>query len=624
MIAEGLKTMPTILCAWSGALSNMRGGTMKEKYMKAIRILSVLFIVAALMSLPGCANNTNGQVQSSTAQEQSVSAQEQSQSSAAQDQSSSADSSAAASDASSSTSGDASQAPAPPEKFVILHTNDVHGHLVQSEDCLGLGAVAQLKADYFAKGYDVLLLDAGDVLQGSMLVGLNQGADVAGFMQSAAYDAMALGNHEFDYGSDVLQQRMESFQFPVLCANIFVEATGEPFAQANQIFTLSNGAKVGVFGLLSPSTVTVSLPSNTAGLKFLAGDELYACAQGQIDELRAAGCSIVVCLGHLGEEGSCAPSRASDLVANTSGLDVFIDAHDHEVENTTVDNAKGEAVPVVETGCNLANIGVLTYTDGSFTEELVAAESYEGSNSEIDEQVAAAQSIVDEALSEVMGETAFRLSGDRKPGVRDSETNLADFCTDAILWLTRNNAETYPDAALLNGGGLRTSIEAGNVTLGNIRDVMPFDNQLCTVQVTGAQLLEAFEAATQDTPEEMGGFPQVSGITYTLDTTMPYEKGEAYPNSTYFAPANPGSRVTISDVGGKGFDLDATYTIATLNFIAQGGDTYYCFAEAGALNYQSIGYEDYQALQHYLQDELGGTVPDTYAQPQGRITVITE
>lgn len=583
--------------------------------MKAIRTLSILFIVVALAGLLGCASTTNSQAQGSASQEQSASAQ---------DQSTSAESAAASSGANSATSSDASQTPAPPEKFVILHTNDVHGHLVQSDDCLGLAAVAQLKADYLAKGYDVLLLDAGDVLQGSMLVGLNQGADVPGFMQGAAYDALALGNHEFDYGSDVLQQRMESFEFPVLCANIIVETTGDLFAQANQIFTLSNGAKVGVFGLLSPSTATASLPANTAGLKFLAGEELYACAQEQIDELRAAGCSVVVCLGHMGEEPSCEPNRASDVVANTSGLDVFIDAHDHEVENTTVNNKAGEAVLVVETGCNLANIGVLSYADGSFTEELVAAGSYEGANSELAEQVAAAQSVVDKELSEVVGETAFKLSGDRKPGVRDSETNLGDFCADALLWLARNNAQTYPDAGLVNGGGLRTSIEAGSITLGSLRDVMPFDNQICTVQVTGAQLLEAFEAATQDTPEEMGGFPQVSGITFTVDTTVPYEKGEVYPNSTYFAPAKPGSRVTISDVGGKGFDLNATYTIATLNFLAQGGDTYYCFAEAGSVNYQSIGYLDYQALQHYLQDELGGTVPDTYAQPQGRITVITE
>ncbi|MBO4352532.1 MAG: bifunctional metallophosphatase/5'-nucleotidase, partial [Eggerthellaceae bacterium] len=506
-----------------------------------------------------------------------------------------------------------------PEKLVVIHTNDAHGYLEPSDTCLGLAAVAQLKADCIAKGYDVLLLSGGDVLQGNMLVGDNEGQDVPNFMNAAGYDAMALGNHDFDYGADVLQKRMEELEFPALCANVVVDATGEPFTEASKVFTLSNGAKVGVFALDTPSTSTTSSPSNTKGLSFLSGEDLYKCAQDQIDGLRAEGCSVVICIGHLGEATSCAPNRSSDVVANTTGLDVFIDAHDHEVENTTFADASGKQVLVVETGCYLANIGVLTWGDDGFTEDLVATGDYDGSDEDVSALVDAAEAEVDKELDVKVGTTPFRLSGDRKPGVRDSETNLADFCTDAVLWLVSGHSEDHPDAALLNGGGLRTSIEAGDVTLRNIRDVMPFDNQLCTVQVTGAQLLEAIEAGTQDTPEEMGGFPQVSGIQYSIDASVPYEKGDLYLDSSYYAPANPGARVTITDVGGKGFDPQATYVIATISFIAQGGDTYYCFAEAASDNYQTIGYSDYQALQYYLQDELSGTVPETYAQPQGRV-----
>ena len=157
----------------------------------------------------------------------------------------------------------------------------------------------------------------------------------------------------------------------------------------------------------------------------------------------------------------------------------------------------------------------------------------------------------------------------------------------------------------------------------DVLSVMPFTNQICTVQVTGAQLLEALEAATQDTPEAMGSFPQVSGITFTVDTTVPYEKGDQYPNSTYYAPAKPGSRVHISEVNGKDFDEKAVYTLAASDFITTGGDTYYCFAEAAAKSgVETAGYTPYQAMRYYLEDECGGVVPDRYAEPQGRVTVI--
>ena len=506
-----------------------------------------------------------------------------------------------------------------PEKLVIIHTNDVHGYLESSDTCLGIAAVSQLKADYVAKGYDVLLLDGGDAIQGNMLVGLNKGQEVPDFMNAAGYDAMALGNHEFDYGSDVLQERTEACNFPVLCANIVVDATGEPFAETHKVFTLSNGAKVGVFALDTPSTSTTSKPSNTKGLSFLSGEDLYKCAQDQIDGLRAEGCSVVVCIGHLGEIPSHEPNRASDVIAKTTGLDVFIDAHDHEVENAMLTDASGKEVLVVETGCHLENIGVLTWGDNGFTENLIAAGGYDGSDASVASLVSAANDTIVKALSEKVGTTPFELNGSGNPSVRNSETNLGDFCTDAVLWLVGNHADVRPDAAILNGGCIRANIEAGDVTLRDICEVMPFDDQLCVIQVTGAQLLEALEAATQNAPEELGSFPQVSGIQYSINTSIPYEKGDLYPNSTFYAPANPGARVTLSDVGGKGFDLQATYNIATTGFISQGGDTYYCFAEAAVDNSYTIGYTDYQALQYYLQDELDGTVPEAYAQSQGRV-----
>lgn len=499
----------------------------------------------------------------------------------------------------------------------------MHGYYTPSDTSLGLAAVAQLKADYEKDGYDVLLLDGGDAIQGNALVGTNQGSEVPQFLNAAGYDAMCIGNHEFDYGPDVLEARIADCAFPVLSANIIVDATGETFTQPSTIVELSNGAKVGIIGMTTPEAKTASTPTNTAGLSILAGEDLYACIQEHIDTLRAQGCSLVICLGHLGEEEGLAPSRASDVVAHTSGMDFFIDAHDHNVENNSVANKDGNDVPIIETGSHLESIGVITIEGETPTSHLVAVGEYDGSKTDVAEMVAAAQERVDQKLAEVVGATEFELQGGKHYGIRSHETNLADFCTDAMLWIARNNATDYPDAALINGGGIRTSIDAGEITLRELLDVMPFANDVCTIKVTGAQLLEALETSTQDTPQPMGGFPHVAGITCTIDTTVPYENGEPLPDRTYCAPANPGSRVKIEDVGGKGFRLDATYTIATNNFIAQGGDTYYVFSQAAQDSYELMGYTDFEMLQLYLREELGGTVPDTYAAADSRITVIT-
>ena len=172
------------------------------------------------------------------------------------------------------------------------------------------------------------------------------------------------------------------------------------------------------------------------------------------------------------------------------------------------------------------------------------------------------------------------------------------------------------------GGAIRASIAAGDVTLRDLHNCYPFSNQTCMIEITGAQLLEALEAACQDLPDPSGSFPQVSGISFTLDLSVPFEKGEQYPYSTYYKPANPGARVTIADVNGKGFDVDAKYLLATTDFIAHGGDTYYCLAEAAQQSFQSSGYVVFEAMDYYLTDECAGAVPDAYAEPQGRITII--
>ena len=509
-------------------------------------------------------------------------------------------------------------------KFVILHTNDMHGYMQASDTCLGIGAVAQLKKDYQQQGYDVLLMDAGDYLQGSSFANFTQGESVVEVMNAAGYDVAALGNHEFDYGSDVLEKRISEMNFPAVAANITVDVTGEPFIQQNAVFTLSDGTKVGVFGLDTPSTATTSAPKNTAGLTFAQGEELYAAAQAQIDELKGQDCSIIVCVGHLGEEASNEGNNAENVVANTSGLTVMIDGHDHLVENQTVKDKDGNDVLIAETGYYLKNIGILTYENGKFTDSLAEAGTYTGSDPELEKMVAEETAEIEATMQEVVAVTDFDLYGEAAPGNRTEETTMGDLAADAICWQVTQAVGSAPDAVVLNGGAIRASIKAGEIKLLDIHNVFPFNNQLCTVEVTGAQLLEALEAATQSSPDPMGAFPQVYGIKYTLDTTVPYEKGELYPGTTYNAPAAPGTRITIHEVAGKDFDPEATYTIATNEFVATGGDTYYCFAEAGAKTMVYVGYLDYESVLNYMKTELEGTIPEIYEEVQGRITVVGE
>ena len=518
---------------------------------------------------------------------------------------------------------DAPTTPSP--LLAIIHTNDTHGHAVEvqgDENVAGnfsLAAVAQLKADWEAKGYEVILVDAGDATQGMPLVDQSSGQSAMAFMNSCGYALMAPGNHEFDHGPENIDKLRELADFPFLSANVIDKATGDLVFEPNMVVELTDGTKVGLFGLTTPATLTTANPKLTEGFIFLAGEDLYACAQEQVDELRAQGCDLVVCVGHLGNADTTAPSRSKDVLANTTGIDLFIDGHDHRL----VEEDLGASL-LVETGCYLSNIGLVLIDQGAPVNNLLPYGSYDG----ID---AATQAIIDdidrqvsEELGVTLGHTDFFLDGNRNPGVRTQETNLGDLCCDAILWDARAGYDGVVDAALTNGGSIRVSIEAGDISLAIIKEVYPFVNQVMVVKVTGAQLLEALEASAQNIgcEGEIGAFSQVSGITYIIDASVPYEKGELYPESTYYGPANPGARVTIVDVGGRGFSLDETYTIATTDYIAAGGDTYYAIRQAADAEQPVTCDFDYEALAGYIIMPCNGEVPQEYEQPHGWITVV--
>ena len=519
----------------------------------------------------------------------------------------------------------AEEAETPAPMLVIIHTNDTHGHDVEvesSEDVDGnfsMAAVAALKDDWEAQGYDVLLMDAGDATQGMPLVDVRYGSTAIAFMNSCGYDCMAVGNHEFDWGPDNLAEVEKQADFPLLSANILNKGTSELRFTPNKVFELTDGNKVGVFGLTTPQTLTSTNPRNVADLTFLQYAELHACAQAQVDELRGQGCDLVVCLGHLGNESALGDNTSKALLEAVTGIDVFVDGHDHlEVEEEV-----GDAL-LVETGCYLHNIGVVVIDNGVPQNNPMPYGSYGSIDAPTQAIIDEANAEVEKELGVVLGETAYLLDGERDPGVRTQETNLGNFCADAIKWMAEQELGETVDCSIVNGGGIRASIEPGDISLKIIKTVMPFSNDLAVIKVTGAQLLEALEAATQGigSADALGGFPQVSGISYTIDAAAPFEEGELYPDSTYAAPAAPGTRVRIDDVGGRGFSPDDTYSLAASTFLCVGGDTYYVFKEAAQAEQPvTFGY-DYEALSGYLVEACDHVVPEEYAEPQGRITIV--
>lgn len=505
-------------------------------------------------------------------------------------------------------------------KVVVLHTNDTHGGDVAIPgERIGTAGVAALKKQYEAAGATVILVSAGDAIQGEPIVNLTKGANAINFMNLAKYDLMVPGNHEFDWGTDNLAALSKLAAFPILCASITETATGKAIFESQKIFETKIG-RIGFFGLTTPETMTAAHPDKIKGLSFLSGDKLYKAAQAQTDALRAAGCKYVICVGHLGTDAGAAPNRSDDVIANVKGIDVFIDGHSHSILNGSLEENKIGNTLRVSAGTKTENVGAVVLDGTSVSASLISAKSFK----DVDKDVAAAiktqADSTDKTLSAVFAKTEVLLDGNRNPGVRTKETNLGDFACDALLWAANFAlGEGQVDAAITNGGGIRDSIKAGDISMKDIAKVFPFSNTVATVKLTGAQLLEILEAATAGTPFAVGSFPQVSGIEFTIKAAIDYENGNQYPGSTFYAPANPGSRIINIKVGGKALELKKTYTIATNDFTAAGGDSYYVFKSCKVYN-TGLAMED--ALVTYTSQVLKGVVTaEKYGKPAGRITV---
>ena len=495
-------------------------------------------------------------------------------------------------------------------KTVILHTNDVHGAIE------GYAYITALKADYEAKGAEVILVDAGDYSQGEVYVSDTKGLDAVEMMNVTGYDVVTLGNHEFDYGYAQLKENMTKADFKILCANVYGE-DGTPIFDANYTYTTKSGVKIGFFGMETPEAQTKANPALIKGLKF--DTDLKAVAEKQLEALKDD--DVVIALSHLGVDDSSKPYTSYDLYNAAKGIDFIIDGHSHSVMTK---GKNGE--PIQSTGTKFANIGVIVIDDASKKIESNSLYEIKEDTAKDAAVAAAAQKIIDRIDKEygaVFAKSKVELNGAKAPnGNRDGETNNGDLITDAMLWKVMQNKEglTVNEdhvVAITNGGGIRAAIKVGDVTKKDIKTVLPFGNTIEVIYVTGTELLEALEASTFCVPESIGGFPQVSGISYTISTGAVYDaNAETYPASTYYGPKSI-NRVTINSINGKDFKLGDTYAVVTNNFSAAGGDTYYAFAAATSKFDTGVTLD--MAVMDYITKELKGVIGEQYAAPQGRI-----
>ncbi len=513
-------------------------------------------------------------------------------------------------------------------KTVILHSNDVHGQID------GYAYIAGLR-DYFKSlGAEVILVDAGDYSQGSIYVSSSKGAVAVEMMNAAGYDVVTLGNHEFDFGYPQLMENLSKAEFQTVCASITLDETGETILPASAVITTEGGLKIAFVGVETPETVTKVNPGLINMITFAAFEKLAETTQKAIDDVRGEA-DLVIGLCHLGvdAESKLNEYRSIDLLQKVTGFDLVIDGHSHTVMTA---GQNGESIQ--STGTKFAYIGVIVIdNEAKGIEAGFLVPTYLGSKlysfKYIDEAVLAkAQEItaqVDAEYNAVFATTEVRLNGDKAPGNRTEETNLGDLITDAMVWSVVKEGgieQVEPNAVvgITNGGGIRATINEGDISKKDINTVLPFGNTVAVVYVTGAELLEALEASTFCTPESVGGYPQTSGIEWTLDTTKEFDKGDVYvldgKESSYFAPASI-NRVTITAINGEPFDVNATYAVVTNNFCAAGGDTYNVFARSSASFDTGIPMDE--AVMAYVGEVLNGTITaDAYGAPRGSATQI--
>ncbi len=543
------------------------------------------------------------------------------------------------------TPGDETPAAPAGKTIKIIYTNDVHTYIdndtAKDKDgnlktkALTYAHVAALKKDLKDAGNDVLLVDAGDHIQGTAYGGMDQGAAIMKLMSEAGYDVATLGNHEFDYGMEralAVTDMDTNGGIPYVSCNFYHESNGVRGDNVLLAFLtcyLDGGKRVAFVGITTPESFTKSTPkyfqddngNYIYGISGGAdGKALYADVQAAIDNAKAAGADYVIALGHLGVDPSSSPWTSKEVIANTTGLDAFIDGHSHTtMEKSVVKDKDGNDVILTQTGSYLKNVGVLTIdADGNIDTELLS--EYDNVNTTVKAIQDNWMNQVDGKLGEVIAESEINFTdkdanGDR--AVRKQETNLGDLNADAYYWYI-NSSGIDCDVAIMNGGGIRASAAAGEWSYKTCKTINTFGNVLCAMKVTGQQILDALEWGARVTPDaENGGFLHVAGLTYKINTAI---KSTVQMNDKNVWTGGPTGKYRVHDVkvynkttgAYEPLVLTKTYTLGGSNYTLRNmGDGFNMFAGA-TLVLDGIC-EDYLAMAAYVnsfKDTNGNQVPD--------------
>ena len=421
-------------------------------------------------------------------------------------------------------------------EVTILYTNDVHTYIDKQAPELTYAAIAALKQSYQNAGKKVLLVDAGDHVQGTAYGSMDQGASIIELMNAAGYDAATPGNHEFDYGMDRAKELMRDADFPYLSCNWVDLRTNLRVLPEIKVF-VRGGVRIAFVGITTPETFTKSTPAyfmNKAQTKYIYdilggedGQKLYSAVQKAVDKAKCLA-DVVIGLGHLGVDPSSSPWTSEEVIAHTTGFDAFIDGHSHTVmENKQVADASGRLVTLTQTGSYFANVGEMTIApDGTISTRLVS--TYDQEDVAVAAEQAAWVSSVDEMLGEkiAVADTKFYITDPAtgKRRIRSGETNLGDFVADGIYTYFNEVEKLHCDIAIMNGGGIRSDEDAGYWTFKTCKQVSPFGNVACLMSVTGKQIQDALEFAARFAGaggKENGGFLQVAGATYEIHTDIP-------------------------------------------------------------------------------------------------------
>ena len=500
----------------------------------------------------------------------------------------------------------------------ILYTNDVHTYIDKQSPKLTYAAIADLKQSYQNAGKDVLLVDAGDHVQGTAYGSMDEGASIIKLMNAAGYDVATPGNHEFDYGMDRAKAIMKEADFPYLSCNWVDLRTTLRVLPSVKVF-VRGGRRIAFVGVTTPETFTKSTPAyfmDKAQRKYIYdiqggedGKKLYDAVQKAIDKAKLLA-DVVIGLGHLGVYPSSSPWTSEEVIAHTSGFDAFIDGHSHTVmENKQVQDASGKAVTLTQTGSYFANVGEMTIAaDGTITTKLIP--THEGMDAGIAAMQTGWVNTVDDMLGEkiAVGDSDFYVSDPAtgKRRIRSAETNLGDFVADGIYTYFNEVEKLHCDVAIMNGGGIRADVPAGDWTFKTCKQISPFGNVACLMSVTGKQIQDALEFAARFAGEdgkENGGFLQVAGATYEIHTDIP-NTVQTDEKNVWIGSATGTPRVQNVKIYDKAsgsylpLDPGATYALAGMNYTLRNlGDGFAMFDGAELIkDYVS---EDYLVMSTY-------------------------